>query len=232
MQSKFELIWNDLVLHFFIYVLLIHHNRHGHHELCKIIIIIITPICNINSSSSFSRSSSLSWSSPQCGMSSVGKLTRPVDNPRPTMGISRIEYDDKFMPMMVTMYTKIVWVVTLIEVWDSLLYEYHQMFPFQIKILRTFSQNFSWLVKLIYDPWPKNEHRRTNLCRIISKCDQGNVFLIRYISDGGSIMPDILSAPGVFRVQVSLKVTRDISWIWWLWWSLYDDFDDGGWWLW
>ena len=72
----------------------------------------------------------------------------------------------------------------------------------------------------------------TKLCRIISKCDQGNVFLIRYISDGGSIMPDILSAPGVFRVQVSLKVTRDISWIWWLWWSLYDDYDDDGWWLW
>ena len=58
---------------------------------------------------------------------------------------------------------------------------------------------------------PKMNTDEPNLCRIISKCDQGNVFLIRYISDGGSIMPDILSAPGVFRVQVSLKVTRDIS---------------------
>ena len=28
-------------------------------------------------------------------MSNVGKLTRPVDIPRPTMGISRIKYDDK-----------------------------------------------------------------------------------------------------------------------------------------
>ena len=29
-----------------------------------------------------------------------------------------------------------------------------------------------------------------------------NLFLTVYISDGGSTMPDILSAPGVFRVQV------------------------------
>ena len=28
-------------------------------------------------------------------MSNVGKLTRPVHIPRPTMGISRIKYDDK-----------------------------------------------------------------------------------------------------------------------------------------
>ena len=28
-------------------------------------------------------------------MSNVGKLTRPVDIPRPTMGISRIKYDDE-----------------------------------------------------------------------------------------------------------------------------------------